>query len=83
MFYIMVLFIDSPSLSISKEEIEKLSYIRPQTVINYILSYSILPLTHSFYFQIGAASRIPGIKPSSILRLLHYIKSQNMNKAII
>ncbi|XP_025416283.1 protein MTO1 homolog, mitochondrial isoform X2 [Sipha flava] len=52
-----------PSLSISKEEIEKLSYIQPQTI--------------------GAASRIPGIKPSSILRLLHYIKSQNMNKAII
>lgn len=35
-----------------------------------------------FYFQIGAASRIPGIKPSSVLRLLYYIKSQKKNIAI-
>lgn len=34
------------------------------------------------YFQIGAASRIPGIKPSSVLRLLYYIKSQKRNIAI-
>lgn len=47
------------SLSISKEEIEKLSYIRPQTI--------------------GAASRIPGIKSSTVLRLLYYIKSQKIN----
>lgn len=30
-----VLFNFSPSLSISKEEIEKLTYIRPQTVYGY------------------------------------------------
>uniref|UniRef100_A0A2H8TQN9 Protein MTO1, mitochondrial n=1 Tax=Melanaphis sacchari TaxID=742174 RepID=A0A2H8TQN9_9HEMI len=47
------------SLSISKEEIEKLSYVRPQTI--------------------GAASRIPGIKSSTVLRLLYYIKSQKIN----
>ncbi|XP_050434948.1 protein MTO1 homolog, mitochondrial [Adelges cooleyi] len=50
------------SLSLSKEEIEKLTYIQPQTL--------------------GAASRIPGIKSSTVLRLLHFIKGQENYKYV-
>lgn len=34
------------------------------------------------YFQIGAASRIPGITPSTILKLLYHIKGKDKNVAM-
>lgn len=34
------------------------------------------------HFQIGAASRIPGITPSTILKILYHIKSKTRKIAI-
>lgn len=67
----------------SKEEIEKLTYIQPQTVCYTNQSCKTNNINSIiFAFQIGAARRIPGIKPSSILKLLYFIKSPNRNTAV-
>ncbi len=66
-------------LGLSDEIKHLLSEHRPSTVrIEYKLTYNISKIESNFCkpfnWQIGAATRIPGVTPVAIVRILYYMK---------
>lgn len=66
---------NSSTLSLSMEEREKLIAVQPQTVISLYFVFCLW--CYGFCLQIAAASRIPGVTPSSVYRLLRFVKHRN------
>lgn len=71
---------NSESLSMSLEEREKLAAVQPSTVSNGGSRGAFVCEKGFSELQIAAASRIPGVSPSSVFRLLRYVKQTAVNR---
>lgn len=75
-----LLYVYRKSINLSNEEREKLILIQPQTV-SKVDSYEVILYT-KIKFQIAAASRIQGVTPSTIVRLLRFVKQSTRAPSI-